>query len=98
MRGVLFDLPHVVERARANIEKAGLAGRCEVVGGNFFEAIPVKADAYFLRHIIHDWDDERAGTDPAEHPPGDARGGEAAGRRARPAAGRTSRRSASSWT
>jgi O-methyltransferase domain/Dimerisation domain len=61
IRGVLFDLPHVVERAVANLEAAGLSGRCEVVGGDFFGAIPVEADAYFLRHILHDWDDERAG-------------------------------------
>jgi hypothetical protein len=60
MKGILFDLPHVVERARSSIETAGLADRCEVVGGNFFESIPVKADAYFLRHIIHDWDDEKS--------------------------------------
>jgi hypothetical protein len=61
MMGILFDLPHVVERAAANLERAGLSGRCEVVGGDFFGQIPVEADAYFLRHIIHDWDDEKAG-------------------------------------
>ena len=61
MRGVLFDLPHVVERAGRDLEAAGLSGRCEVVGGDFFASIPVEADAYFLRHIIHDWDDEKAG-------------------------------------
>ena len=61
MRGVLFDLPHVVERASVNLERAGLSDRCEVVGGDFFGSIPVEADAYFLRHIIHDWDDEKAG-------------------------------------
>jgi O-methyltransferase domain/Dimerisation domain len=61
MRGVLFDLPHVVVRAVANLEQAGLSGLCEVVGGDFFASIPVEADAYFLRHILHDWDDERAG-------------------------------------
>ena len=61
MRGVLFDLPHVVERAAANLERAGLASRCQVVGGDFFGPIPVEADAYLLRHIIHDWDDEKAG-------------------------------------
>lgn len=61
MRGILFDLPHVVERARPKIEAAGVADRCEVVGGSFFDSIPVEADAYFLRHIIHDWDDEKAG-------------------------------------
>jgi hypothetical protein len=60
MRGVLFDLPGVVERARANIEAAGLGGRCRVVAGNFFEAVPPGADAYLLRHIIHDWDDDRS--------------------------------------
>lgn len=61
MHGVLFDLPHVVERAKTNIGAAGLTGRCDVVGGDFFGAIPVEAEAYFLRHIIHDWDDEKAG-------------------------------------
>lgn len=61
MRGMLFDLPHVVERARPNIEVAGLADRCELVEGDFFGSIPGGADAYFLRHIIHDWDDEQAG-------------------------------------
>ncbi len=60
MRGVLFDLPHVVERATASLDQAGLSSRCEVVSGDFFDAIPVVADAYFLRHIIHDWDDDKA--------------------------------------
>jgi len=61
MQGVLFDLPHVVERARSRIEKAGLATRCQLVGGNFFESVPTGADTYLMRHIIHDWDDEQAG-------------------------------------
>ena len=60
LRGILFDLPHVVERARPNLEKAGLADRCELIAGDFFAGVPVQADAYFLRHIIHDWDDDRA--------------------------------------
>jgi hypothetical protein len=61
MRGVLFDLPNVAERAKANIEAAGLKERCEVVGGSFFESVPAGADAYLLRHIIHDWYDDKAG-------------------------------------
>jgi len=60
MKGILFDVPAVVERARANIGSAGLADRCRVVAGNFFESVPPGADAYLMRHIIHDWDDEKS--------------------------------------
>lgn len=59
MRGILFDLPHVIERARERISAAGLSDRCQLVAGNFFESVPV-ADAYLLRHIIHDWNDEQS--------------------------------------
>jgi hypothetical protein len=61
MRGLLFDLPHVVERARPVLEAAGVSERCDVQGGDFFERAPVGADAYVLGHIIHDWDDAKAG-------------------------------------
>ena len=60
MRGILFDLPHVIERAKAPIAAAGLADRCELVAGSFFETVPAGADAYFMRHIIHDWEDEKS--------------------------------------
>jgi hypothetical protein len=60
LKGVLFDRPDVVERARANLEAAGLAGRCATAGGSFFESVPPGGDAYLLRHIIHDWDDAEA--------------------------------------
>ncbi len=59
MNGILFDLPGVVARAKANLEAAGLIGRCQVMAGNFFAAVPAGADAYLLRHIIHDWDDDK---------------------------------------
>ncbi len=62
MKGVLYDLPGVTERAKANLKEAGLADRCTVIGGNFFESVPAGADAYLMRHIIHDWDDEKATT------------------------------------
>jgi len=61
MRGLLFDRPHVVARARPRLEAAGVAGRCAVEGGDFFEAAPRGADAYLLGHILHDWDDAKAG-------------------------------------
>jgi orsellinic acid C2-O-methyltransferase len=60
LRGVLFDRPDVVERARAEIARRGLADRCTVVGGDFFEEVPAGADAYLLKHVIHDWNDARA--------------------------------------
>jgi hypothetical protein len=60
MRGILFDLPGVIERAKSNIEKAGLSGRCQCVAGNFFEGVAPGADVYLMRHIIHDWDDTRS--------------------------------------
>ena len=59
MKGILFDLPHVIERAGPRLAAAGLADRCQLVSGSFFEKVPPGADTYFLRHIIHDWDDEK---------------------------------------
>ncbi len=60
MKGILFDLPQVIERAQGPIESQGLSDRCELVGGSFFDSVPKGADAYIMRHIIHDWDDEKS--------------------------------------
>jgi len=60
MKGILFDLPHVIERAKERIEAAGLTDRCELVSGSFFESVPQGADAYMMRHIIHDWNDKKS--------------------------------------
>jgi len=60
LRGVLYDRPEVVAGATATLEAAGVADRCEVVGGDFFAAVPPGGDAYSLRQIIHDWDDPEA--------------------------------------
>lgn len=57
MKGILFDLGHVVGRAKERLKGAGLAERCIVMEGSFFESIPAGADAYLFRHIIHDWTD-----------------------------------------
>ena len=59
-RGVLFDLPHVVAGAAPLLREAGVADRCAVVGGSFFEAVPDGGDVYLLRDIVHDWDDAQA--------------------------------------
>jgi len=62
IHGVLFDLEHVLAGARPLIESRGLADRCRTVAGDFFKAVPQGGDAYIMKHIIHDWDDERATT------------------------------------
>ena len=59
-RGILFDLPHVIETAGEAIAAQGLSERCDLVGGDFFEAVPEGADLHLLKQIVHDWDDERA--------------------------------------
>jgi len=59
-RGVLVDLPRVIETAPALLAERGVADRCEVVGGSFFESIPAGGDAYVLKWIIHDWNDTDA--------------------------------------
>ena len=58
MRGILFDLPVVVKGASSVIKSYGLESRIDVRSGNFFESIPSGADAYLLKHILHDWSDE----------------------------------------
>ncbi len=60
LRGVLFDLPAGVEMAAKILDAAGVADRCDVVTGDFFASVPEGADAYLLKSVIHDWDDERA--------------------------------------
>ncbi len=58
INGVLFDLPDVVKDA-TEIDSA-IASRCEIVGGDFFKAVPEGGDLYIMQQIIHDWDDELA--------------------------------------
>lgn len=60
LKGILFDMASVIAGAGAFFEKANVAERVEKVSGDFFAAVPKGADAYIMKHIIHDWDDERA--------------------------------------
>jgi SAM-dependent methyltransferase len=59
-RGVLADLGHVLAGAEPRIRAAGLADRCRTEAIDFFKAVPAGGDAYIMKHIIHDWDDDRA--------------------------------------
>ncbi len=60
LRGTVFDLPSGNADARHQLEAAGVAARCEVESGDFFQSVPAGADAYILKSIIHDWNDERS--------------------------------------
>lgn len=62
MCGIVFDRPHVVEQAQRVLDEAGVASRCRLVGGDFFERVPVEGDAYLLKTILHDWEDDAAAT------------------------------------
>lgn len=59
MRGILFDLEHVIAGATV-LDTMGVRNRVQTASGDFFKAVPGGGDAYIMKHIIHDWDDERA--------------------------------------
>jgi O-methyltransferase domain/Dimerisation domain len=67
LKAVLFDLPHVIANADLAIEQNELSNtpiselrqRCQLIAGDFFKSVPTGHNAYFLKHILHDWDDER---------------------------------------
>lgn len=58
-KGILFDLPHVIAGADEMLAREGVSERVEKVGGDFFAEVPA-ADGYIMKHIIHDWNDERS--------------------------------------
>ena len=60
MRGVLLDLPHAVAQAPAVFAAAGVTERCDAVAGDFFKEVPSGGDAYVLRAVLHDWEDDDA--------------------------------------
>ena len=60
MRGILFDLAHATAAAGSRLAAAGVEDRCTLVTGSFFDAVPDGADAYLLKSVLHDWDDDQA--------------------------------------
>jgi len=62
LRGIVFDRAGAAERAREKLAEAGLSARCQVAAGDFFREVPAGADAYLMKHVIHDWNDEQATT------------------------------------
>jgi len=74
LSGVLLDLPHVADGARAALDGASVGARCEVVSGDFLKNVP-SADLYLLKQVLHDWDDEQCKTILANCAKGLAAGG-----------------------
>jgi len=58
LQGTLFERPQVVPDAARNLAAAGVADRCETVGGDFLESVPSGGDLYIVSHCIHNWDEE----------------------------------------
>jgi orsellinic acid C2-O-methyltransferase len=62
LHGTLFDTGPGLAESGARLRAAGVEDRCEVVEGDFFDAVPAGADAYIMKSVIHDWDDDRCVT------------------------------------
>jgi len=62
LMGILFDLQNVVQGAKVDLAKADVEKRISFQEGSFFGEMPTGADAYILKHIIHDWSDDEAVT------------------------------------
>lgn len=62
LQGILFDLPHVAEQAEELLQEAGVARRSQAIGGDMFASVPARCDAYIMKTVIHDWDDDQAVT------------------------------------
>ncbi len=59
-RGVLFDQPHVIASARQSPTSPELASRYQFAAGSFFDAVPENGDAYLMKAILHDWQDDKS--------------------------------------
>lgn len=57
LKGIVYDLPHVVTKATKQIETLKLEDRCTIAAGSFFDSVPSGGDAYMMKLVLHDWDD-----------------------------------------
>jgi hypothetical protein len=57
LKGTLYEVPHVVDGAKNGPLKPFM-DRCTLASGDMFSAVPTGADAYIMKHIIHDWPDD----------------------------------------
>ena len=62
LQGILFDTGPGQAESAERLRGIGVDDRCEVVEGDFFDTVPAGADAYIMKSVIHDWDDDRCVT------------------------------------
>jgi hypothetical protein len=60
VKGIVFDEEYVVAETEKELAAKGFEKRCTTKGGDFFESIPTGADAYVMKFVLHDWDDEKS--------------------------------------
>lgn len=60
LKGMLFDSPQIIKEAPTILANAGVSDRCQLAVGDLFAPIPLGGDACLLKHILRNWDDERA--------------------------------------
>jgi hypothetical protein len=60
LHGCLFEQSSVIEEAKSFLEAQGVISRCNLISGDFFESVPKDFNAYLMKSIIHDWEDEKA--------------------------------------
>ncbi|MEO7819398.1 MAG: methyltransferase, partial [Actinomycetota bacterium] len=60
LKGILYDQPSVIARAEKDLHVTakGIKERCRLESGSFFEAVPIGGDAYIMKYILHDWNDD----------------------------------------
>jgi hypothetical protein len=59
LRGIIFDLPDVIERTTQRLLALKIENRCEAIGGDFFKSVPAGSDINIMKWILHDWPDDR---------------------------------------
>lgn len=57
-RGIVFDQPDTAAQAEPIVARSPVADRIEIVGGDFFKAVPAGGDLYTVKQILHDWNEQ----------------------------------------
>jgi len=59
IKGILFEQPYSLEKAKNLLKQEGVSERCELISGDFFESVPVVADVYLLKQVLLSWNDQQ---------------------------------------